>query len=140
MREEGNRIYIPSFVDIEALKKSNRFEQHMAYLRDFYNCDAEEWYQGNNNDFHQFRFEEWFAVGKESLNEWYPVKSCIFPDVSPRNPDYNDEGYFDQPPPDIFSKIKCELVREKIEELLHLLFDFSTPLVMESFDRHVRFS
>ena len=53
--EEAGKIYMHSFVDIEALKKTNRFEQYMAYLRDFFGSDAEEWYQGNTNDFHQTR-------------------------------------------------------------------------------------
>ncbi len=110
LQKKRTRVIIPSNVNIRSMFKNEHKDYYQSYLESFY---------------------------QEDLNEWYPVKSCLFPDQEPRDLDHFDEGHFDQPSPDIYSQVKSEIIREKVSELLHLFVDFYTQTMLDSFDNLV---
>ena len=71
--------------------------------------------------------KEWYP---ENVNDWYPAQFGFLDD--PDDPDYNDEGYFDQPPSDIYHRMLTEFFREKIEEFVYLIGGFYLQTMIEA--------
>ena len=74
-----------------------------------FSSDVSAWYQGNRDN--------WCSSDHTRL----------------QNDDFDDGGY-DQPPPDFYFRVKYDLIREKIEELLMLLFNFESQTMLDSID------
>ena len=80
----------------------------------------------DENAWHQHNVDAWY---QSNLKNWYQNHE----EVS----DYEDDGGYDQPLPDIYFQTKIDLLREKITEVLMLLLDFYAQTMLDSLDDFV---
>ena len=108
---------------IEKISEHVRVKNQHYRMRTRDSSEGEAWYERNVNELYSANIEEWYHF---NTTEWNL-------DLD----DNYDEGYFDQPPPDIYYRFFSEFFREAIEKFVYLIGGFYLQTMIEASEEFI---